>query len=98
MNWFKNLKISAKILTGFSFSIIILVLVSGYALYKFNELNNLVKEINSVWLPSVRYIGGLNVITSDIRLKETQYILSGNREKMKEYKNTVGKFKIKKYV
>ena len=86
MNWFKNLKIGVKILVAFSFSVVILIAVGGFSLYRFNELNGLVKEISSSWLPSVRYIGGLNRVKSDIMLKGTQYILSISKEEMEQYK------------
>ena len=76
MRWFNNLKISAKILTVVFSVLALTTLLGGFSLLQLAVVNNGTVEIATNWLPSVKLLGKMDVITQELRHVELQHVLS----------------------
>ncbi|MBG7620821.1 MCP four helix bundle domain-containing protein [Herbaspirillum sp. AP02] len=82
MQWFRNLNISFKLVISFSMSILLTVMVGGYALIQLDAVNQISTEIDSNWLPSVRLTSDMNTNASDLRIAELLHVLSVTEPEM----------------
>ncbi|HEY0506265.1 MAG TPA: MCP four helix bundle domain-containing protein, partial [Lysobacter sp.] len=59
MSGFKNLSIARKLAVAFTALIALAALLGGYAMLQLQARNAQIAEINSNWVPSVRYLLGM---------------------------------------
>jgi len=87
MNWFNNLKIDKKIITGNLIIVLLIIFLGISAIKKMSDTNNFSEEVNSNWLPSVMYISDMvpNLMMS--RAAVLQHVLSTSETDMKTYEN-----------
>ncbi|MGE5402481.1 MAG: MCP four helix bundle domain-containing protein, partial [Ignavibacteriales bacterium] len=78
MKWFYNLKLSSKLLTSFSVTILLTVILGLFSIYKLSDVNSTATEMEYDWMPSIRYASGMNTNAADFRVAELQYVLSQN--------------------
>jgi methyl-accepting chemotaxis protein len=82
MKWYRDLKISTKILVSFVLILTITGFLGLFALSEMSDVRESADEIATSWLPSVRHASDMNTNTSDFRVAELQHILSGDDAQM----------------
>jgi methyl-accepting chemotaxis protein len=99
MQWFKNLKISGKILSVVLVIMLLMVFLGAFSILQLAKVNGSTEEIATNWLPSVHAVDSMDGTISDYRRQELQYILSTDQEqwdfyakRMAEVLTTLNKF------
>lgn len=82
MRWFYNLKTAFKLAIGFGFCIFLMAIQGLFAINKMAAVNRTAADLETNWMPSVRYLSEMNTNTSDFRVAELQHILSEKKEEM----------------
>ncbi len=80
----KNLTIKNKLITLFTFLLIVILGIGLYSVKSLNNVNNISTEIATQAIPGIRQSGNMNTMTSDYRILEFEHILSTSNEKMSE--------------
>ena len=60
MTWFKNLKVSAKLLTGFIFVAFVAMLMGIFSYSKISQINSLNNNLSEKQIPNILYLGNMN--------------------------------------
>lgn len=92
-NWLKQLKIAVKMKIYRICIIILLLLMAIIACAAILLINTKVKEITSIWSPSLAYIQEADTLTSDYRLMQYQHLVSSDKKKMEEYEKNLDEIK-----
>jgi methyl-accepting chemotaxis protein len=82
MNWFKNLKITAKLALSFGVLLAIMAVVGTVAILRLNAVAAKSHEIARNWLPSVEYLNQMNTAKSDIRVEQLRYAMATTPEEL----------------
>lgn len=75
MNWFYNLSISKKLFTGFGTLLAIMLFLGVFALSKLSTVNQSASELDSNWIPSIKFSEKLAVDIGKIRRKELTLLI-----------------------
>ncbi len=70
---FRNLKLAHKQYIGFDFILLVMVIVSIYAINRMAILRDQIDEVSNNWLPRALAISDINKNTSDLRINQLQY-------------------------
>ncbi|MBI4854879.1 MAG: MCP four helix bundle domain-containing protein, partial [Acidobacteria bacterium] len=89
MQWFNDLKISSKLLFGFSFVVLLVVALGTFSIWQLKQVNDKSTEIADNWLPSVIRVSDMNTNTSDFRIAELQHVSSLTQEEMSGYEKNM---------
>ncbi|MEO6418721.1 MAG: methyl-accepting chemotaxis protein [Polyangiaceae bacterium] len=85
MKSFVDLKVTNRLILGFLGVLAIMAGLGAYSIATFAEVNRTAIDIETNWLPSVRYASDMNTNTSDFRVAELQHILSPEPEQMDHF-------------
>jgi methyl-accepting chemotaxis protein len=85
MNWFRDLRISGKIIAVVSVVLILSMVQGIISLGQLSRVNDSTVEIAGKRLPSVRLIGRIQSLVGDFRRAEFQHLLSEKKEDMDKY-------------
>ncbi|SHJ08251.1 methyl-accepting chemotaxis protein [Clostridium cavendishii DSM 21758] len=80
----KNLTIKNKLITLFTFLLIVILGIGLYSVKSLKDVNNISTEIATQAIPGIKQSGNMNTMTSDYRILEFEHILSTSTEKMSE--------------
>ncbi|GAA0732838.1 methyl-accepting chemotaxis protein [Clostridium oceanicum] len=80
----KNLTIKAKLISVFTFLLIILMGVGFYSIKTLKEVSNNSSEISDLAIPAIKYSGNINTMTSDYRILELEHIIATSNEEMND--------------
>ncbi|GGC94069.1 methyl-accepting chemotaxis protein [Undibacterium terreum] len=99
MKLFYDLKISAKLFTGFIALLLLTTFLGVFSIIQLARVNNSTFDLGTNWMPSVNAAMGIKERISRIRTQEMQIVLSDNEEDINKY---LGRFKdyvgeLKKY-
>ncbi|MBJ6725474.1 HAMP domain-containing methyl-accepting chemotaxis protein [Geomesophilobacter sediminis] len=78
VQWFKNLRISGKILTVVLVVLALTAFLGGFSIWQLARVNNSTVDIATNWLPSVKTLGRLEALVNEYRRFEFQHVLSTN--------------------
>ncbi|NDI85425.1 methyl-accepting chemotaxis protein [Undibacterium crateris] len=85
MMFFKNLKISAKLLTGFIALLILTALIGFFSIYELARVNQSATDLGTNWMPSVKAAMGVKERLSRLRAQEAQMVFAENPEEVAKY-------------
>jgi methyl-accepting chemotaxis protein len=85
MNWFKDLKISGKIILVVSCVLVLSGIQGIISLAQLSQVNDSTVEMAVKRLPSVRSLGRIQTLVGDFRRAEFQHLLSEKKEDMDKY-------------
>jgi methyl-accepting chemotaxis protein len=98
MSWFKNLKISSKIISIVLAIMALMLLLGVIAILELSKVNGSTEEIATNWLPSVHAVDNMDATISDYRRQELQFMLSTKQEEWdlfaKKMSEVEGKLKL----
>jgi methyl-accepting chemotaxis protein len=77
MLWFKNLKVSAKLLTGFIFVAIIAMLIGIYSYSKTSQIRSLNNNLSEKQVPSIMYLGKMDTYINAVAAVERGLLNNG---------------------
>jgi methyl-accepting chemotaxis protein len=80
MQWFADLKLRAKLLVSFGTVIALIAMVGAFAANRLASVNAQSTIIAESWLPSVRTVGSINTLMSDIRVAQFRHIVVTSTE------------------
>ena len=89
MQWFYNLKISAKLSLTFLCILMMTTFLGVFSILQLAKTNGATTEIASNWMPSIRFSSEVNTNSSDFRITELQHILSTSKEDMEKYEKNM---------
>ena len=89
MLFFKNLKISAKLLVGFVLLLVLTAFIGLFSIYELSSVNNSATELGTNWMPSVKAAMGVKERLSRIRSQEAQLVFAENPEEIAVYEGRV---------
>jgi len=92
MNWFKNLKITAKLALSFG---ALLAILAGVGVLSIVRLGMVAKHSNEIvinWLPSIDYLGHINTTKSDIRVLENRIAHAPTLEEAAQHESIIQKY------
>ena len=78
-----NLKISAKLLFGFSLIVLLTSLTGGLSIYQMGLINNATAELSENWLPDIALGSELQGLLNDMRRAELQHVVAVNADEKK---------------
>src|ERR1700754_1191175 len=86
MTWFNNLSVGRKLLLTFSAVVLLVVVLSGFALKSLDDLNGAARELSGTWLPSVDRARGLQYQIARIRTNQLSVMLAkeSDREEIRQ--------------
>ncbi len=85
MQWFKNLKVSSKLLLSFSVVLLLTVFLGLFSITQLAKVNADTRELGTNWMPSTNKISELDHTIQYFRRSEFQHILSQDKENMDLY-------------
>lgn len=77
------MKLRDKLISAFSSILFFTTILGVFSIYQLNTVNLKSTEIAENWMPSIKSILYLNMLTSDYRLTEFEHVLSSNDIEMK---------------
>ncbi|MFZ4624955.1 MAG: methyl-accepting chemotaxis protein [Rhodoferax sp.] len=78
-----HLKISAKLLFGFSVIVLLTALTGGLAIYQMGRIDGATTELSEDWLPDITHGGELQALLNDMRRAELQHVVAINADEKK---------------
>jgi methyl-accepting chemotaxis protein len=75
MKWFNNLKIGRKLAIGFGVIGIMMIGLGIFSVVQLSKVNGSTVDIATNWLPSVKVLGEMRFITSEIRRLELNHVM-----------------------
>ncbi len=84
MNWFRNLRISFKLLLAFTVFTALFVLSMALALHELSLLNRKTGTIVSTWLPGIQAVTDMKTSIANYRLGEYRYLMSRTPEELQK--------------
>ena len=85
MQWFRNLKISRKLILSSSLTLALTACLGLFAIAQLGAVNDSTKEIVDNWMPSAIMSSAMNTKTSDFRIAELQHVESNDDQVMAAY-------------
>lgn len=85
MTFFHNLKISAKLLTGFACLLLLTCFLGLFSTYQLAQVNASAVNLGTNWMPSVKAILSMKERLSRIRSQEAQMVFAENPEEIEKY-------------
>ncbi|MBC3932653.1 methyl-accepting chemotaxis protein [Undibacterium curvum] len=85
MMFFNNLKISAKLLTGFIALLVLTALIGVFSIYELARVNQSATDLGTNWMPSVKAAMGVKERLSRLRAQEAQMVFAENPEEVAKY-------------
>lgn len=82
MNWIQNQKITTKLMGAFSIVLFITACTGIYSILKFSDVNTILADLNTNWMPSIKVVGSINAGVADFRIKELRHVISNTKEEM----------------
>jgi len=79
-----TVSLKAKFAAAFGALLLLMAILGAVAITKMGAIDNRTTEITDVWLPSIDAIHSLNTATSDLRVLESQHILTTDVGQMRE--------------
>jgi methyl-accepting chemotaxis protein len=89
MNWFKNLKITAKLALSFGVLLAIMAGVGTVAIMRLGAVAAKSHEIARNWLPSVEYLNEMNTAKSDLRVEQLRYAMATTPEELAQFQKSI---------
>ncbi|MFL6605249.1 MAG: methyl-accepting chemotaxis protein [Steroidobacteraceae bacterium] len=89
MNWFKNLKITAKLALSFGVLLAIMAVLGGVAVMRLNAVAAKSHEIARNWLPSIEYLSEMNTAKSDLRVEQLRYAMATTSEELTQFEKSM---------
>ncbi|MDG2518481.1 methyl-accepting chemotaxis protein [Lysobacter soli] len=94
MSGFKNLSIARKLAVAFTALIALAALLGGYAMLQLQARNAQIAEINSNWVPSVRYLLGMRGQLGEYRTYEiSQFQFKDDPAELADYAKRMDKLR-----
>lgn len=84
MRWFRNLRISFKLLVAFAIFTVLFMLSMALALRELSLLNNKTGTIVHTWLPGVQAVTDMKTSIANYRLGEYRYLMSNTPEEAEQ--------------
>jgi methyl-accepting chemotaxis protein len=81
MTWFKNLRISAKLIGAFSAILLLTTVMGVVSVQSLSALNHNTSELATNWLVSVEWLAGMRYTVMQHRLHEINHILAAPEDK-----------------
>jgi methyl-accepting chemotaxis protein len=72
MNWLEDRKLAAKLIAAFGALIVTTALLGAVAIRALSDVNDVAKDLETNWMPSVTHLSDINTATSDVRIAELQ--------------------------
>jgi methyl-accepting chemotaxis protein len=91
MNWFKNLKITAKLALSFGVLLAILAGVGTVAIMRLSTVAQHSHEIVVNWLPSIEYLNAINTAKSDVRVAQNRLVHAVTPEEAAQHQEAIRK-------
>lgn len=92
MNWFKNLRISAKLITGFGIVIVLTAILASFSIYKLNEVDSGYSYIIDYPAKKMEYMFEAEIELINIRRYVLSAVLySGEGQRVIDASDNVGK-------
>jgi len=91
MNWFKNLKITAKLAVSFGVLLVIMAGVGVLAIFRLGMVAHHSQEIVNNWLPSVEYLNAINTAKSDLRVSQNRFVHAPTPEEAAQHRDAMQK-------
>jgi methyl-accepting chemotaxis protein len=80
MAWFDDLKISTKLLLAFGLVLVVIGSFGAYTLATMVALNRSMTDIETNWMPSVRFAAEMHAAASGFRAAELKRVLSAGKD------------------
>lgn len=81
---FKNMKIGAKLGTGFGIVLILMIVLGVFSIQRMGVVNDQSTEISQNWMPSIVAIEEINSWTAEYRIYEYEHMVSASEANMKK--------------
>ncbi|MBT0664727.1 MCP four helix bundle domain-containing protein [Geobacter pelophilus] len=85
MDWFRNLKVSTKLITMVSVVLVLMAIMGGMALQQLSKVNASMEELGANVIPSIKQLAKINEAVGSFRRAEFQHILSTEKADMDKY-------------
>ncbi|MEB0217279.1 MCP four helix bundle domain-containing protein [Undibacterium sp. CCC3.4] len=85
MQWFYNLKISAKLLASFGVVLLLMLMMGISAIFAMGRINQSTADLAHEWMPSVRIAMSLRTDLAEMRRWELAHLLSDDETAMAAY-------------
>ena len=89
MQWFYNLKISAKLIISFGVILSLTIFLGIFSIIQLAKVNQTSTDMEINWMPSVRAASDMNTNTSDFRIAELQHIAAITDEETAVYEKAL---------
>jgi methyl-accepting chemotaxis protein len=89
MNWFNNLKITAKLALSFGVLLAIMAGVGTVSILRLNAVAARTHEIARNWLPSVEHLDDINTAKSDLRVVQLRYVTATTPEETAQFDKAI---------
>ncbi|MBQ0944512.1 MCP four helix bundle domain-containing protein [Ideonella sp. 4Y16] len=88
-----KLKITTRLTAAFALLVVLVMALSGLALWQMSAMRASTHEITDNWLPSVKRVNAMNTLTSDFRLAEVRHVLSTDDAEMARIEKEIAAIK-----
>ncbi|NCA77900.1 MAG: HAMP domain-containing protein [Alphaproteobacteria bacterium] len=78
MKWFRNLRISLKLVLIFGIAVIPYIFMGVFTFLHSQELTRKTEKIIDLWIPAMICVDGLTISIENLRIKEYKYVLSSD--------------------
>jgi methyl-accepting chemotaxis protein len=85
MQWFKDLRISAKLMLVAIAMVIMTAFVGVFSVVQLSKVNDVSVDISGNWLPSVQMLGRISAAINLYRRADLAHILASDQEAMNRY-------------
>lgn len=75
MQWFRDLKMSSKLMTSFALVLLLAALLGGFSIMELKHVNQSSREVDQRWMPALRTALSLEKTLTTIRALEYQHIM-----------------------
>ena len=85
MKFFIDMKISAKLITGFTVVLLLTLFVGIFSITQLSKVNEASVELGTNWMPSVKSAMGIKERVSRLRAQEAQMVFADTPEDVEKY-------------
>jgi methyl-accepting chemotaxis protein len=89
MQWFNNLRLSAKLLVSFTVVLVITGVLGVLAIVRLSDIAHQSEQLSGNYMPSLDTLGAINTKTSDIRIAQIRQVVANTDEDRKAASQTI---------
>ncbi|MFG0249603.1 MAG: methyl-accepting chemotaxis protein [Phycisphaeraceae bacterium JB051] len=93
MNWFRNMTVTGKLISGFSAVVALTICLGIFAIIQMARVNRTGTQMGDIWVPSIRTTGDLAASFLRFRLTEYRHVYSTNQAELVKVEESLATYK-----